>query len=105
MKFVCRHRSWGRRRVETRLRVSMSCSTKFPGSFASMTAIKESSDELNPPQSVPATEIPAPKSRGAADLLALAIATCGVGYLPIAPGTIGSLVGVGFYLAVWGALY
>ena len=29
--------------------------------------------------------------------LALAIATCGVGYLPLAPGTFGSLVGVGLF--------
>ncbi len=70
-----------------------------------MPAIKESSDELNPKISVSATEIPPRKSRTASDLLALAIATCGVGYLPIAPGTIGSLVGVGLYLAAWGALY
>lgn len=32
------------------------------------------------------------------DYLALAIATCGVGYLPLAPGTFGSLVGVGLFL-------
>jgi len=32
------------------------------------------------------------------DYLALAIATCGVGYLPLAPGTWGSLVGVGLFL-------
>ncbi len=32
------------------------------------------------------------------DYLALAIATCGVGYMPIAPGTFGSLVGVGLFL-------
>ena len=70
-----------------------------------MTVIKESSDELNPPVSVPATEIPARKSRTAGDVLALVIATCGVGYLPIAPGTVGSLVGVGLYLVVWGSLY
>jgi len=31
------------------------------------------------------------------DYLALAIATCGVGYLPLAPGTFGSLVGVGIF--------
>jgi phosphatidylglycerophosphatase A len=35
------------------------------------------------------------------DYLALAIATCGVGYFPIAPGTMGSLVGVGLYLSIW----
>ena len=70
-----------------------------------MPAIKESSDELNPTVSVPETEVPAPRRRTASDYFALAIATCGVGYLPIAPGTIGSLVGVGLYLAAWGALY
>src|SRR6185295_5338933 len=32
------------------------------------------------------------------DYLALAIATCGVGYLPLAPGTWGSLVAVGIFL-------
>jgi phosphatidylglycerophosphatase A len=34
------------------------------------------------------------------DYLALAIATCGVGYLPLMPGTFGSLVGVGIFLAL-----
>ena len=32
----------------------------------------------------------------------LALATCGVGYLPLAPGTWGSLVGLGIYLGVRG---
>src|SRR5690349_18922790 len=32
------------------------------------------------------------------DYLALSIATCGVGYLPLAPGAWGSLVGVGIFL-------
>ena len=31
----------------------------------------------------------------------MAIATCGVGYFPIAPGTLGSLVGVALYLFVF----
>jgi phosphatidylglycerophosphatase A len=66
-----------------------------------LTAIKESSDELNPAVSVPATEIAPRKRRTAADYMGLAIATCGVGYLPIAPGTVGSMVGVGLYLTVW----
>lgn len=35
-----------------------------------------------------------------ADYLALAIATFGVGFLPLAPGTWGSLVGVGIYLLI-----
>ena len=34
----------------------------------------------------------------AVDYLALAIATCGVGYLPLIPGTFGSLVGIGIFL-------
>ena len=34
----------------------------------------------------------------AVDYLALAIATCGVGYLPLMPGTYGSLVGLGIAL-------
>ena len=60
--------------------------------------IKESSDELNLPivtaDSGLATSRPA---RSAKDYLALAIATCGVGYLPLAPGTWGSLLAVAFY--------
>lgn len=63
--------------------------------------IKESSDELNPPviagDSALATSRPA---RSLKDYLALAIATCGVGYLPLAPGTWGSLLGVGLYLGL-----
>ena len=39
-----------------------------------------------------------PGSRSPLDYLALAIATYGVGFLPLAPGTWGSLVGVGIYL-------
>jgi len=70
-----------------------------------MPAIKESSDELNPTVAISATEVPAPKRRSASDYVALAIATCGVGYLPVAPGTLGALVGVGLYLSVWGVLY
>jgi len=34
----------------------------------------------------------------ASDVLALVIATCGVGYLPLMPGTFGSLVGIGIFL-------
>lgn len=66
-------------------------------------AIKESSDELNPPL-IAAEGIGAlPRAaRSAKDYLALAIATCGVGYLPLAPGTWGSLVGVGLYVLVRG---
>lgn len=70
-----------------------------------MSTIKESSDELNPTVAVPATEVPAPTRRSASDYVALAIATCGVGYLPVAPGTLGSLVGAGLYLSISGWFY
>lgn len=43
-------------------------------------------------------------SRTFADYVALAIATCGVGYFPLAPGTLGALVGVGLYLTIWGSV-
>lgn len=64
--------------------------------------IKESSDELNPDFVASAPVAPAPRRRTASDYLALAIATCGVGYLPLAPGTWGSMVGVGLYLLLHG---
>jgi len=60
-------------------------------------SLKESSDELNPSEIVPEVGA-ASLNRSQADYLALAIATFGVGYLPLAPGTWGSLVGVGIYL-------
>ena len=62
-------------------------------------SIKES-DELNP--ALTASKVSRP-DRSAKDYLALAIATCGVGYLPLAPGTWGSLVGIGVYMLVRGA--
>jgi phosphatidylglycerophosphatase A len=66
-------------------------------------AIKESSDELNPPIVTASAIVPTPGSaRSAIDYLALAIATCGVGYLPLAPGTWGSLVGIGLYVLARG---
>jgi phosphatidylglycerophosphatase A len=67
-------------------------------------AIKESSDELNPPIVTAAAIVPTARSaRSAKDYLALTIATCGVGYLPLAPGTWGSLVGIGVFALVRGA--
>ena len=59
---------------------------------------KESSDELNPSVALPASEIAPRKRRTAGDYLALAIATCGVGYFTLAPGTLGSIVGVFIYV-------
>ena len=38
------------------------------------------------------------KPRGLLDYLSLAVTTFGVGYLPLAPGTWGSMVGIGIYL-------
>jgi phosphatidylglycerophosphatase A len=56
--------------------------------------IKESSDELNPKVVVAPDSVDVKPSRGSSDYVALVISTCGVGYLPLAPGTWGSLVGV-----------
>ncbi|MFN2511337.1 MAG: phosphatidylglycerophosphatase A [Pyrinomonadaceae bacterium] len=62
-------------------------------------AVNESSDELNPTVVTADASVARPGNvRSAKDYLALAIATCGVGYLPLAPGTWGSLVGIGCYL-------
>lgn len=62
-------------------------------------SLKESSDELNPAVTVPADALPSPKRpHSGFDYVALAISTWGVGYLPVAPGTFGSLVGVGIFL-------
>ncbi|MBD0373191.1 MAG: phosphatidylglycerophosphatase A [Pyrinomonadaceae bacterium] len=64
-----------------------------------MPVIKESSDELNPPAIQTEAAIAQPRSRkGLTDYVALCVATCGVGYLPLAPGTWGSVVGVLLYL-------
>jgi len=49
---------------------------------------------------IPADEVAPPKRRSATDYLALAVATCGVGYFPIAPGTLGAMVGVLLYLLI-----
>ena len=40
------------------------------------------------------------KPNGVMDYAALAVTTCGVGYIPGAPGTYGSIIGVGIYLSV-----
>lgn len=62
-------------------------------------AIKESSDELNPAVLVPQSTVAKTRTPwNATDYLALSIATFGVGYLPLIPGTFGSLVGVGIFL-------
>ncbi len=64
-------------------------------------AIKEPSDELNSTSvSIAAANRGYQTARSAKDYLALAIATCGVGYLPLAPGTWGSIVGIGIYFGL-----
>lgn len=55
---------------------------------------------MNPPVIISDSALPKPQPAVRKDKLALAIATCGVGYLPLAPGTWGSLLGVGLYLAL-----
>ena len=62
-------------------------------------AVKESSDELNPAVVVPQQTVLATTAPwNASDYLAISIATFGVGYLPLIPGTFGSLVSVGIFL-------
>lgn len=64
-----------------------------------MPTVKESSDELNPPVVTTGVSIAlAPRERTPGDYFALAVATCGVGFMPIASGTWGSMVGVLLYL-------
>jgi phosphatidylglycerophosphatase A len=46
-------------------------------------------------------EIERRKPEGLLDYLSLAVTTFGVGYLPLAPGTWGSMVGVGIYLGLY----
>ncbi|HYG78762.1 MAG TPA: phosphatidylglycerophosphatase A [Pyrinomonadaceae bacterium] len=66
--------------------------------------VKESSDELNPNVvTAGGTAVSAPRRRTPANYLALGLATWGVGYIPGAPGTYGSAVGVGLYLLVQSA--
>lgn len=61
--------------------------------------LKESSDELNPAVAVSQSAVgPTKRNWEASDYLALALSTWGVGYLPLMPGTFGSLVGVGLFL-------
>jgi phosphatidylglycerophosphatase A len=64
-----------------------------------MTKAEEPSEEMVIVPGDPVTTTPAAK-RTPGDYVALAIATCGVGYLPLAPGTWGSLVGIGFYFVL-----
>jgi len=67
-------------------------------------AIKESSDELDPTVAVPGAVSTTARARTGKDYLAIAIATCGVGFIPIAPGTFGSVVGIGVWAIVRGGV-
>lgn len=62
--------------------------------------MKETSDSLAHPVVEAAHVVVPPSKRGPGDYLALAVATCGVGLIPVAPGTWGSGVGVFVYLGV-----
>ncbi|MDT7778249.1 MAG: phosphatidylglycerophosphatase [Acidobacteriota bacterium] len=61
---------------------------------------KETSDSLIHPVVEPAHIVVPERNRTAGDYIALALATCGVGLIPLAPGTWGSAVGVLLYLAL-----
>ncbi|MDT5293703.1 MAG: phosphatidylglycerophosphatase [Acidobacteriota bacterium] len=65
-----------------------------------MSKPKETSDSLSRPVVEAAHIVVPPGRRTAGDYFALALATCGVGLIPLAPGTWGSAVGVGLYLAL-----
>lgn len=68
-----------------------------------MKTSKETRNEFKP--LVTDGPVSLPRLYSVSDYLALAIATCGVGYMPIAPGTWGSAVGVALYLLLrWATL-
>lgn len=65
-----------------------------------MSRAKETSDALKPPVVEAARVVVSARARTAGDYLSLALATCGVGLIPLAPGTWGAALGVGLYLLV-----
>lgn len=65
-----------------------------------MSKHKESSDSLAHPIVEPAHIVVPEGRRTAGDYFAMALATCGVGLIPVAPGTWGSGVGVALYLGL-----
>lgn len=62
--------------------------------------MKETSDSLSHPVVETPHVVVAPSKRTVGDYVALAVATCGVGFIPLAPGTWGSGVGVLLYLGI-----
>jgi phosphatidylglycerophosphatase A len=65
-----------------------------------MPPVKETSDSLSHPVVETPHVVVAPGRRTAGDYIALGVATCGVGFIPLAPGTCGSGVGVLLYLGI-----
>ncbi|HEX8149450.1 MAG TPA: phosphatidylglycerophosphatase A [Pyrinomonadaceae bacterium] len=65
-----------------------------------MSKHKETSDSLAHPIVEPAHIVVPARRRTAGDYFAMALATCGVGLIPVAPGTWGSAVGVVLYLGL-----
>jgi len=65
-----------------------------------MSKHKESSDSLAHPIVEPAHIVVPERRRTAGDYFAMTLATCGVGLIPVAPGTWGSGVGVVLYLGL-----
>jgi phosphatidylglycerophosphatase A len=65
-----------------------------------MSRQKETSDSLAHPVVEPAHIVVPESRRTAGDYFALGLATCGVGLIPLAPGTWGSAVGVVLYLGL-----
>ncbi len=61
---------------------------------------KETSDSLAHPVVEPAHIVVPERRRTAGDYFAFALATCGVGLIPVAPGTWGSGLGVALYLGL-----
>jgi phosphatidylglycerophosphatase A len=61
---------------------------------------KETSDSLTHPLVEPAHIVVPERRRTVGDYFALGLATCGVGLIPLAPGTWGSAVGVVLYLGL-----
>ncbi|HEX8336945.1 MAG TPA: phosphatidylglycerophosphatase A [Pyrinomonadaceae bacterium] len=65
-----------------------------------MSKHKETSDSITHPVVEPAHIVVPESRRTAVDYLAMALATWGVGLIPVAPGTWGSAVGVALYLGL-----
>jgi phosphatidylglycerophosphatase A len=65
-----------------------------------MPPFKETSDSLSHPVVEAPHIVVAPSRRTLGDYVAIGVATCGVGFIPLAPGTWGSAVGVLLYFGI-----